>query len=114
MSRTSEPPPSAEFSDPDVSAKKAPPANAFTRGATSSPPALSATSEIAGISCGLRYSRWCDVSYTWWVIDKPASSRILFVNGFVHDTCCSRFGLVATDHHDSGEVNVETTPPHGS
>src|SRR5688572_32755415 len=100
------------ISEPDVSALV--PATLLMRGDTLSMPAVSPISSTRGISTGLRYSRCSVVSYCSVLIVRPASSRILLVSGLVQVACCSRFGLIATDHHDSGEVKTETTPRQGS
>src|SRR5262245_18032613 len=100
--------------EPDVSAKPGPPALALTRVAVLSEPTVSPDSWIRGMLCGLVNSRWCVLSSTCVVTLMPASSRTFFDSGFCHDSCRRRFGLMAFEPHDSGEVNPDTTPLQGS
>ena len=83
------------FSEPEVNAAKGRPANVLTRGAVLSAPTVSPVSCMRGMPIGFVYSRWTRVVSSCVVALIPASSRTLRVIGFVHDTCCRRFGLIA-------------------
>src|SRR5262245_24418808 len=103
------PPANASLIDPDTMVSKmlhapAPPFAVtlslmvvFTLVATESIPVVEPCSQIRGSSGRFLYVRWRVESCTVFTAVMPASNRILFVNGFVHESDRRRFGRFCSE-----------------
>src|SRR5678810_1478722 len=69
----------------------------FTFVATESMPVVDPCSQMRGSSDRFWYSRWRVESCFVFTAVMPASNRILFVNGFVHETDRKRFGRFCSE-----------------
>ena len=69
----------------------------FTFGDVESMPVVGPCSQMRGSSGRFWYSRWRVESCIVFTAVMPASNRILFVNGFVHEADRRRFGRFCSE-----------------